>query len=178
MRREPDVEMSRRQALTRGAVVGGACLSQWLFGSSTAPVLGQSPERDVTILTAALYLEHEAVAAYELGAASGLLSAEVMTVAAAFLDDHRYHRDGISGVLQSLGLTPSEAEPRYRFGRLEDANDVLKLALRLEDGAATAYRTLASSVQTKAVLGFAAHVLVDEVRHTTVLRDVLGLRNY
>ncbi len=178
MRREPDVDMTRRQALKHGALVSGACLSHWVFGSGVAPVFGQSPERDLTILNAALYLEHEAIAAYEAGAGSGLLSADVLTVAAAFMDDHRYHRDGIAGVLESLGQTPAEAEPGYRFGRLRDANDILKLALRLEDGAAAAYRTLASSIQNKTVLNFAAHVLVDEVRHSTVLRGVLNLRNY
>ena len=178
MHSESDTRVSRREALKHGALAGGACLSNCLFGSGVAVVFGQSPERDLTILSAALYLEHEAIAAYEAGAGSGLLSTDVLAVASAFMSDHQYHRDGIAGVIQTLGQTPAAAKQRYRFGRLRDANDILTLALRLESGAAAAYRTLASSVQNKDVLGFAAHVLVDEVRHATVLRGVLDLRNY
>lgn len=178
MHRTHQLEISRRQALKQGAVASGACLSYWLLGGGAVPVSGQSPERDLTILRAALYLEHEAIAAYKAGAGSGLLSADVLKVAGAFMDDHQYHRDGIAGVIKTLGETPAEAKQSYEFGRLRVANDILKLALRLEQGAATAYRTLASSVQNKTVLGFAAHVLVDEVRHSTVLRSVLALRNY
>jgi rubrerythrin len=139
---------------------------------------GQSHEGDLAILTAALYLEHEAIAAYQAGAESGLLSPELMTVALAFQSDHKYHRDGITGVIRSLGGEPIEAQSKYHFGRLKTADDVLKLARRLEEGAATAYSTLASSIENKTVLNFAAHVLVDEVRHLTVLRNALARPNY
>ena len=140
--------------------------------------VGQSPERDLTILSAALYLEHEAVAAYQAGASSGLLSSDVLQVAAAFMDDHQYHRDGIMSAIQTLGGTPADARESYRFGRLSHADGILRLALRLEQGAVAAYTTLASSIQNKTVLNFSAHVLADEVRHASVLRSVLGLRNY
>lgn len=171
-------QISRREALRQGALLSGACVSSWLLGGTEVLTLGQSPERDSTILSAALYLEHEAIAAYQAGADSGLLPSGVLPVAVAFMDDHRYHRDGIIGALRTLGGTPAEERNSYRFGGLSHANDVVKLALRLEHGAATAYTTLASSVQNKTVLNFAAHVLADEVRHATVLRNVLGLRNY
>lgn len=137
-----------------------------------------SAQTDVRILHAALYLEHEAVAAYEAAAASGLVKGDVLAVAAAFMDDHKYHRDGIAGVLTTLGEHPEPARSRYDFGRLTSADDILGLALRLETGAATAYRTLASSVGNKDVLGFAAHVLCDEVRHVTALRTVMKLPVY
>lgn len=169
--------LSRREALTRTAMVTGALLSS--FTGGVGRVAAAAPtDRDITILSAALYLEHEAIAAYEAGAGSGLLKPDVLKVAAAFMDDHKYHRDGIAGVLKSLGQTPADKRAGYHFGRLHDATDVLNLALRLEQGAATAYRTLASSVDNKAVLAFAAHVMVDEVRHATVLRGALGMRNY
>lgn len=167
--------LTRRQALSRGLVCAGAVFSSRLVPGVARAAAG---DRDLTILNAALYLEHEAIAAYTAGAASGLLPPDVLAVAAAFMDDHKYHRDGIAGVLTSLGQSPAGPRPSYSFGRLNTATDILNLALRLEQGAATAYRTLASSVENKTVLTFAAHVMVDEVRHSTVLRDVLGLRNY
>lgn len=169
--------MSRRTLLTRAALAGGGCLVGLLGGGRTL-AFGQAPQRDLLILNAALYLEHEAVAAYTTGAGSGLLPAPVLAVASAFMSDHQYHRDGIAGVLKQLGVEPPGPQPAYRFRTLHSADDVLRLALRLEQGAAIAYRTLASSVQSKPILGFAAHVLVDEVRHATVLRHALKLRNY
>ncbi len=179
MRVREDREMSRREALKRGALLGGAGAAAWLLGGSDSLTFGQSTERDLLILgAAALYLEHEAIAAYQAGANSGLLPSEVLPVAVAFMKDHQYHRDGLMGAIQTLGGTPAEAKEHYRFGRLREANHVLELALRLEQGAATAYRTLASSIQNKTVHNFWAHVLADEVRHASVLRNALGLRNY
>lgn len=170
--------LTRRQALTRSLWLLGAAASATALGGSATRLLAAADERDVTILSAALYLEHEAIAAYTAGAGSGLLPPPVLKVAGAFMDDHKYHRDGIAGVLKTLGVTPAGPAAAYHFGTLKTADDILNLALRLEQGAATAYRTLASSVHNKTVLGFAAHVMVDEVRHATVLRDALKLRNY
>lgn len=176
MRTHDDSMISRRQALRRTTLLGGA----WFAGglATIGTPVHASAARDITILHAALYLEQEAIAAYEAGATSGLLPADVLAVAAAFMDDHKYHRDGIAGVLTKLGETPDPPRTDYWFGRLHTANDILELAARLEQGAVSAYRTLASSVENKAVLGFAAHVLADEVRHATVLRNALKLKNY
>ena len=178
MERPTETRSSRRTVLRYGMLVGSAGLYHSAFGGWVPAALAESGNRDVTILHAALYLEHEAIAAYEAGAASGLLSKEVLSVAAAFMEDHKYHRDGIAGAIKTLGDAPDPAKSGYRFGALRTADDILKLALQLESGAATAYRTLASSVQNRTVLGFAAHILADEVRHMTVLRTVLKLPTY
>lgn len=138
----------------------------------------QSLEGDLGILTAALYLEHEAVPAYQTGAESKLLSPGILKVAVALQSDHKYHRDGISGVLKSLGVTPNGPEKKYDFWRLRSETDILRLARDREQGAVQAYATLASNILTKAVLNFGANVLVDEVRHLTILNAVLGVPNY
>jgi rubrerythrin len=80
--------------------------------------------------------------------------------------------------LKSLGVEPIEAEKRYDFGRLRSERDVLVLARDLENGAVLAYGTLASNIRTKAVLNFGANVIVDEVRHRTILDTVLGQPTY
>lgn len=138
----------------------------------------QTLQGDIGILTAALYLEQEAIAAYQAGAESKLLSEGVLKVAVAFQSDHKYHRDGISGVLKSLGVEPQGPEKHYDFGRLRTEKDILLLARERENGAVLAYGTLASNIKTKAVLNFGANVLVDEVRHRTILDSVLHNRNY
>jgi len=61
---------------------------------------------------------------------------------------------------------------------LRNERDILALARDRENGAVLAYGTLASNIKTKAVLNFGANVLVDEVRHRTILDTVLGWPTY
>jgi len=176
---QPSIEQesTRRQWLHLAGSAGAGAILFLLTGNRQL-VRAESLQGDLGILTAALYLEHEAVAAYQAGAESKLLSPGVLKVAVAFQDDHKYHRDGISGVLKSLGVEPQGPEKKYEFGRLRSERDILRLAQDRENGAVLAYGTLASNILTKAVLNFGANVLVDEVRHRTVLNAVLGMPNY
>lgn len=167
----------RRDWMRLAAQTSAGALSCLLSGDF-AKLRAQTKEGDLGILTAALYLENEAVAAYQAGAESKLLSPAVLKVAVAFQSDHKYHRDGIAGVLKSLGVEPAGPENRYVFGRLENEKDILVLAREREHGAVLAYGTLASNILTRAVLNFGANVLVDEVRHRTILDAVLGNPNY
>jgi len=169
---------SRRELLRRLAGTAGAGVVAYLLTGTLRPVYGQSVEGDRVILTAALYLEHEAIAAYQAGAESGLLSEGVLKVAVAFQSDHKYHRDGIIDAIRTLGGEPIEAEEKYSFGRLRSEKDILRLARMLEKGAVDAYSTLAANIENKTVLNFGAQALADEVRHLTVLNSVLGIPNY
>jgi len=159
-----------------GTASAGAIL--FLLTGNTKQLYAQSLEGDLGILSAAHYLEEEAVVAYQAGAESKLLSEGVLKVAVAFQSDHKYHRDGIGGVLKSLGVEPKGPEKKYDFGSLHSEKDVLRLARDRENGAVLAYGTLASNILTKAVLNFGANVLVDEVRHRTILNSALGMPNY
>ncbi len=73
---------------------------------------------------------------------------------------------------------PKGPETKYDFGKLHSEKDILRLARDRENGAVLAYGTLASNLLTKAVLNFGANVLVDEVRHRTILNAALGIPNY
>lgn len=175
--KSPDRLMFRREwlRLVQTASTGAAI---YLLTGDARQLHAQSKEGDLGILTAALHLEQEAVAAYQAGAESKLLSPDVLKVAVAFQSDHKYHRDGISGVLKSLGVEPAGPEPKYNFGHIRNEKDILLLAREREHGAVMAYGTLASNIMTKAVLNFGANVLVDEVRHRTILDAVLGNKIY
>src|SRR5262249_29995934 len=91
-----DDRLSRRDLIRGLAVSASASVVGYLLTGKPWPVLGSATSGDVEILSAALYLEHEAIAAYQAGAESTLLSKEVVKVAVAFQSDHKYHRDGIS----------------------------------------------------------------------------------
>ncbi len=159
-----------------GTASAGAIL--FLLTGNSKKLFAQSVDGDLAILTAALYLENEAITAYQAGAESNLLSPGVLKVAVAFQSDHKYHRDGISGVLKSLGVEPTGPEKKYDFGSLHSEKDILRLARDRENGAVQAYGTLASNIMNKGVLNFSANVLADEVRHRTVLNAALGIPNY
>jgi len=169
---------TRREMLSRLAGCASVGVIGFLLTGKLNAVHGQSVNGDIGILTAALYLENEAIAAYQAGAESKLLSEGVLKVAVAFQSDHKFHRDGLSGAIQTLGGTPLAAQKKYHFGSLKSEKDILRLARELEKGAADAYSTLAANIQNKDVLNFGALTLTDEVRHLTVLNSVLGIPNY
>jgi hypothetical protein len=64
--------------------------------------------------------------------------------------------------------------PRHGGGDLQ----LLRQAITIEQAAQDAYTALISQIRTRDYLLSAAFILVDEVRHTTVWRRVLGLRIY
>jgi Ferritin-like domain len=171
-------EKNVRREWLRLASTASAGAVLFLLTGKTKQLYAQSKEGDLGILSAALYLEQEAITAYQAGAESKLLSPGVLAAAVAFQSDHKYHRDGISGVLKSFGVEPKGPEKKYNFGSLHSEKDILRLARDRENGAVLAYGTLASNILTKAVLNFGANVLVDEVRHRTILNAALGIPNY
>ncbi|MGB8011723.1 MAG: ferritin-like domain-containing protein [Terriglobales bacterium] len=173
----PSQGTARRDWIRLASTASAGAILYLLTGNAKR-LYAQSVDGDLGILTAALYLENEAVAAYQAGAESKLLSPGILKVAVAFQSDHKYHRDGLSGVLKSLGVTPSGPEKKYDFGHLRSENDILHLARDREHGAVQAYGTLASNILTRPVLNFGANVLADEVRHYTILNAVLGGKNY
>ena len=135
--------------------------------------LTQGAADDRAILTVALGLEHEAIAAYQAGAKSGLLAGPALAMAASFLADHERHRDALAGLLARLGGAPVAPKASYSFGTIATAGDILALAERLEGGAQDAYLASAAKLTRSDVLDAAAGILADEVRHHTALRMAL-----
>lgn len=136
---------------------------------------GQPYAGDVAILNVALGLEHQAIAAYDAGAKSKLLTPDQLKVAVAFQADHKRHRDAIIALIRHFGGTPVEPKPTYDFGAIGSAGDVVKLAQKLEEGAEIAYLTNAGNLANRDILNAAVPILEDEVRHNTVLRHLLGM---
>lgn len=167
---------SRREALKLIVGAGGAGLA--LLTLTPRTVWAQSLEGDLSILSAALYLEHEAVAAYQFGIDSKLLSGAQLKYAVAFQSDELYHRDGLAGGIRALGGEPTEPNQRFHFGKIKSAPDFMRMVHLLEQDFIRAYSTLAANLQNKGVLNFAAHILADEVRHLTIWHHELGIPNY
>jgi len=178
MREKKLSDQPRREALSALTRYGSGGFVAVAFAGFAKSASGQSPQGDVGILSAALILEYQAIAAYQAGAESKLLPPNLLQVAVAFQGDHKYHRDGILNTMKTLGATPPEAPTNWDFGPLPNATAILVLACQLESGAVDAYSGLAANIENRDVLNYAAHVLADEVRHRTVLNGALGRRNY
>ncbi len=134
---------------------------------------------DVSILNTALSLENEAISAYQLGAMSGLLQKPVLEIAVLFQTHHKEHRDALIATIRKLGGTPvaaksdAEVAQALNAAALKSQADVLRLAQRLEKGAANAYIGVIPSFGDKALAQVSARLAADEVMHWTVLSQAL-----
>jgi rubrerythrin len=144
-----------------------------LIGGASA----QTPD-DMTILNTALGLEHEAIAAYELGAKSGLLKDGALKVAKTFQDHHKEHRDLLESTVKKLGGAPVKsrtmAEYNFPADKLKKAEDVLRFAAKLEKGAASAYLGAIPVFQAPALKTAAGRLVADESMHWVILQNALG----
>ncbi len=173
--------LSRRRAMSAsGAAVLSASAVALLGGrdalAAGAKVSAQELEADVRILNTALGAELEAVAAYQVGAESGLLSKAVLPVAVAFQGHHKEHAAAIASTVQKLGGKPVAAKEKYQFPveKLKVEADVLRFAAGLERGAISAYLGAVPLFADRALAQVAASILGDEAMHWAVLRQVLG----
>jgi rubrerythrin len=134
---------------------------------------------DVSILNTALALENEAISAYQLGATSGLLQKPVLDVAVMFQTHHKEHRDALIATIRKLGGTPvaaksdAEVAKALNAAALKNQADVLRLAQRLEKGAANAYIGVIPSFGDRALAQVSARLAADEAMHWTVLTEAL-----
>lgn len=134
---------------------------------------------DVGILNTALALENEAISAYQLGAQSGLLQKPVLEVAVLFQTHHKEHRDALIATIRKLGGTPVAAKSDAEVAKALNASmlktqaDVLRLAQRLEKGAANAYIGVIPSFGDRALAQVSARLAADEAMHWTVLSQAL-----
>lgn len=131
---------------------------------------------DIATANVALGLEHQAIAAYKLGAGTGLLSGKPLELAGLFLSQHEAHRDALIGVIKKAGKTPVAAKANYNFDTsgIKGANDVLAFALKLEEGAASAYLGVLKGFKNKELLPVLAGIAADEAQHCAILRFALG----
>ena len=167
--------LSRRQALVR--LCRGAGVAAPVIGllEGALPALAQGDGTDLSVLYASLALEHQALWIYDHGLKRNLFPAGLRSYAVEFRGDHEGHRDTQAAIARELGGRPPEALASYRFGRLESGDDLIRQAIVIERAAQDAYLALISQIRTKDYLLSAGFILIDEVRHLTVWRRVLGL---
>src|SRR5215831_7625820 len=89
-----------------------------------------NPSGDVDILNTALGLEYQAIAAYQVGADSGLLQKPVLDLAVQFQGDHKQHADVLASTIGKLGGKPvaakKPADYNFPVSTLKNQADVLR----------------------------------------------------
>ncbi len=140
------------------------------------PASAQTTNNDVTILNSALGAEQQAIAAYQLGAESGLLKKPTLDLAVEFQGHHKSHADALAKAVQKLGGKPVTPLKDYAFpkDKLKSQNDVLAFAATLEKGAVSAYLGAIPILTDHDLAKAAASILGDEAMHWAILRQALG----
>jgi rubrerythrin len=172
----PDIARPRRAFLGQsGLILSGAAVAL-LAGRDALAAREEAGGNDVRILNTALSAELEAIAAYQLGADSGLLQAQVRALALTFQGQHKEHADTLAAAIRKLGGTPAEAKKHYEFptASLKSQTDVLRFAAKLEQGAVSAYLGAVPLFANRDLSHAAASILGDEAMHWAVLRQALG----
>lgn len=173
---------ARRNFLGRstGIALSGAAVALLAGNSRLAVAATGNPSGDVNILNVALGLEHEAIAAYQVGAESGLLQKPVFDTAVLFQSHHKQHRDALVATIEKLGGKPVIAKSNSDYaaslgaGGLKSQTDILNLAARLELGAANAYIGVIPAFSEKELAKVAARLAADETMHWSLLANALG----
>jgi rubrerythrin len=175
---------SRRKLLLGSATTLSAAGLAAVLGSTALPRAARAATgnaaQDIQLLNAALGLEHEGIAAYQLGAQSKLLKPEVLKVAVTFQSHHKQHRDDLIAAIGKLGGKPVAAKALDDYAKelnaaaLKSQTDILRLALKLEKGATNAYLGVIPSLDQPDLYLFAARTAADESFHAAVLGNVLG----
>lgn len=173
--------VERRLFLRRGGLFtlgATAALALAAPGRALAMKSNTSEAEDIAILNVALSLEHQAIAAYQVGAESGLLQEAVLDLAVQFQGHHKAHADILAATVGKLGGKPAEAmkaaEYKFPVATLKSQADVLRFAAGLEKGAASAYLGAVPQFANRDLAKAAASILGDETMHWAVLLNALG----
>jgi bacterioferritin (cytochrome b1) len=178
-----EIVTSRRTLLHRGSglALSGVAIAllagcESMASSKSAGAAGGATADDVATLNVALGLEYQAIAAYQVGAESGLLQKPVLAVAVQFQGDHKKHAEVLVSTITKLGGTPVMAQAKYDFpvASLKTQADVLQFAAGLEQGAASAYLSTVPTFSNRDLAKAAASIMGDETMHWAVLRSALG----
>lgn len=169
---------SGRRSLLKTGMAAGLVTVVSFFNRSTsaAPVQKTGKAGDIDLMNVALALEHQAIAAYDLGAASGLLKGDALALAVHFQNQHKAHRDLLNDTIKKFGGVANQPLAKYEFAdaaKIKTAEDVLVFALGLEAGATSAYLSTLTKFATKELIPVVGGIACDEAQHAAALRMAL-----
>ena len=135
--RDTAMREARRAFLGKsGLLFSGAAVALLAGRDALAAKGDKSTASDVRILNTALGAELEAIAAYQVGAESGLLQKPVLDLAVTFQGHHKEHADLLAKTIAKLGGKAVSAKSKYTFPTetLKTQADVLRFAAISREG--------------------------------------------
>ena len=177
-------EAPRRIFLTGcGQVIAGMGLIAASAGAFAAAPKGGSKDtsKDVSVMQVSLALEHEGIAAYRLAGGSGLLSPGTLKLAQVFMGHHEQHRDSLAALISKAGGKPVQPQSDEQYAKaldldaLKTEGDVVALATKLEQGAASAYVGHVAALRDPKLAQLFSNLAADEAVHWTTLNNAQGL---
>jgi len=173
------IAASRRDLVAgAGKLTISAAAVALLAGSERSAFAAAPNPHDIEILNVALGLEYQGIAAYQVGAESGLLKKSTLKVALQFQSDHKKHAEALAEAVTKLGGTPVVPKKPAEYGfptqKLKTEADVLKFAAGLEHGAVTAYLGAVPAFGDRDLAKVAASILGNEAQHWSLLLNALG----
>ena len=168
-----NLSMSRRALLVQGGVAAVSLTASPVLAEAQS---GADKAPDEGILTAALGMEEATLATYDQIHDLQILSRDDRALTDRIISNHRKHADRLRTWLRRFGRVPDPSGAQVSI-RVQTAQDALELLVKTEQAAMTTYLTHAASLYYRAILADAVLILVDEVKHHTVLSARLGARS-
>jgi rubrerythrin len=173
-----DYEATRRDAVRRGLVAGGAVVA-----AASVPLFLRvrnafaQTTGDPAILQEAIGLEQTAVVSYEHAANGRLLKGEVRETARLLAEQEQQHADALKVAFENLGGTaPEPPEPDAVEGLtdLKTQDEFLRFAIELENMLVVAYDEASGRLVSSELVKTGAEIVSSEAQHLVVLRQALG----
>lgn len=168
----------RREFLKGVALQAGMSLAVMRFLEGQARAFARNEETDLAIINAALGLEHEAIGLYADALSRNLVPAGLRSYAVEFKGAHEGHRDTQVEILRERGVGAAPPHPVSPIRETVAGDGVIRRLLSVEAAAESAYLRLIGQIRTNDYLLSAGFIVVDEARHQTIWRRVLGLSIY
>jgi rubrerythrin len=168
--------MTRGVFLARGALAAGA-----LYGAAAAgPALVRAHQKhgafsggDVGIVNFALTLEKIEADLYKRALEVDTLAADARKLIEEISKHEAEHVQSLNQALTQLGGKADPA-PQTRFPPLDGQDQVMRIAIELEDTGVAAYNGAATQVQSADLLQAVASIAQVEARHAGALRELQG----
>lgn len=159
-----------------GLLLSGTAVALLSGREALAAKADEAVESDLRILNTALGAELEAIAAYQVGAESGLMEKAVLDLAVTFQGHHKQHAELLAATIGKLGGRAVDARDKYGFpvDTLKNQTDVLRFAAALEKGAVSAYLGAIPLFGNRDLAKAAGSILGDEAMHWAILRNAVG----
>lgn len=148
--------------------------------TSSEPTPNASPKRSPTDTDAynaslcdALAVEHATI--YGYGFVSALSPPSVNSLVVEALDQHRQRRDDVIGMLTARKVTAPVAASGYQLPmQIDSAADAARLAVRMENDGATAWRAVVERAESAGDRAFASTALTESAVMAAQWNRVLG----